>query len=65
MIIGMVGRVAAGKETLTQFLREKGFIYLETRQLLIEELGKKGLELTRENMQNIGDELREKHQMIS
>jgi dephospho-CoA kinase len=30
MIIAMTGRIAAGKETLTDFLRKKGFVYLET-----------------------------------
>src|SRR4030043_1615469 len=60
MIIGLTGRIAAGKETLTDFLRKKGFIYFETSKLLIEELGKRGLEINRWNMQNLGDELREK-----
>jgi len=60
MIIGLCGRVAAGKETLTQFLRDKGFIYFETRQIIIEELKKLGLELSRENMQNWADDLRVK-----
>jgi dephospho-CoA kinase len=60
MIIGLTGRIAAGKETLTDFLRKKGFVYLETSKMLIEELEKRGLEINRWNMQNLGDELREK-----
>jgi len=60
MIIGVTGRIAAGKETLTDFLRKKGFIYFESSKLLIEELGRRGLEINRWNMQNLGDELREK-----
>lgn len=60
MIIGMTGRIAAGKETLTKFLREKNFEYFETSKILKEELEKRGLEVSRENMQNLGDELREK-----
>jgi len=60
MIIGLCGRVAAGKETLTKFLRDKGFIYFETRQIIIEGLKKLGLELSRENMQNWADDLRVK-----
>lgn len=58
MIIGVVGRIGAGKETLTSFLRQKGFIYLETSKLLSEELIKRGLEVTRWNQQNLGDEWR-------
>jgi dephospho-CoA kinase len=60
MIIGLTGRIAAGKETLTEFLRKKGFIYLETSKMLAEELARRGLEISRSNMQNLGDEIREK-----
>ena len=60
MIIGLTGRIAAGKETLTEFLRKKGFVYLETSKMLAEELEKRGLEINRWNMQNLGDELRGK-----
>jgi dephospho-CoA kinase len=60
MIIGVCGRVSAGKETLTKFLREKGFIYFETSQLINEELVKKGLEITRKNQQDLADSLRKK-----
>ncbi|MEI6850119.1 MAG: AAA family ATPase [archaeon] len=59
MIIGVTGSIAAGKETLTSFLREKGFIYFETSKIIKDELFKRGLEDTRWNMQNIGDEFRE------
>lgn len=61
MLIGLTGRIGAGKETLTEFLREKGFIYLETSKLLKEELKKRNFEITRENMQDLGDELRKKY----
>ncbi|MBM3247238.1 hypothetical protein FJZ17_01705 [Candidatus Pacearchaeota archaeon] len=60
MIIGVCGSVAAGKETLTSFFREKGFIYFETRQIIVEELKKLGLELSRKNMQDWADERRAK-----
>ncbi|OGJ21482.1 hypothetical protein A3K73_00765 [Candidatus Pacearchaeota archaeon RBG_13_36_9] len=60
MLIGITGRIAAGKETLTDFLRKKGFVYFETSKMLAEELEKRGLEINRWNMQNLGDELREK-----
>lgn len=60
MIIGVCGTVAAGKETLTSYFRERGFVYFETRQIIIEELKKLGLELSRTNMQNWADEQRAK-----
>ena len=58
MLIGLTGRISAGKETLTGFLRKKGFIYIETSKLLKGELEKRNLEITRSNMQDLGDELR-------
>lgn len=58
MIIGVCGRVGAGKETLTGFLREKGFIYFETSAIINEELSKLGLEITRKNQQDWADEQR-------
>ena len=61
MIIGLTGSIAAGKETLTRFLRKKGFKYFITSDLLKEKLEKRGVEITRESMQDLGDELREKH----
>ena len=61
MIIGVCGRVAAGKETLTSFLREKGFVYLVSSDLINEELVRRGLEITRKNQQDVADELRKKN----
>ncbi len=60
MIVGVCGTIAAGKETLTSFLREKGFVYFETRAIIGEELKKLGLELSRENMQDWADDQRKK-----
>jgi len=42
MIIGICGRIAAGKETLTKFLRDKGFVYLESSKVIADELRKEG-----------------------
>ena len=58
MIIGVCGTVGAGKETLTSYFRDKGFVYFETRQIIVEELKKLGLELSRKNMQDWADEQR-------
>lgn len=56
----MVGSIGAGKETLTKYLREKGFTYYVTSDLLREELINRGIEITRSNLQDLGDEWREK-----
>ena len=38
MIIGITGRIGAGKETLIQFLVDQGFEYIVTSKILSEEL---------------------------
>ena len=58
MIIGIAGRIAAGKETLTGFLRDNGFNYFETRRILNEALEEAGKELSRSNMQDLADKWR-------
>ena len=60
MIIGFTGRIAAGKETIKSFLVDKGFEYIETSEVLREELNRRRMEITRKNMQDLGDELRKK-----
>jgi len=60
MIIGVAGTIGAGKETLTSYFRERGFVYFETSAIIKEELVKLGLEITRTNMQNWADEQRVK-----
>lgn len=60
MIIGIAGRPAAGKETITGFLRDKGFVYNETSKLFRSELEKQGKEITRTAMQDLADSWREK-----
>lgn len=61
MILGICGRIGAGKETLTKFFRDKGFVYLESSQVLKEALRREGKEVTRKSMQDKGDELRKKY----
>ncbi len=58
MIIGIAGRTAAGKETLTQFLRDNGFNYFETRKIISDSLSELGLEPSRTNMQDLADKWR-------
>ena len=58
MIIGVAGRIGAGKETLTKFLRDNGFEYFETRKIIEESLKEQGKELSRTNMQDLADSWR-------
>src|SRR5262245_37416120 len=58
MIIGLTGKNAAGKGEVAAFLKEGGFQYHSLSDVLREELGAKGLPVTRDNLIRIGNELR-------
>ena len=60
MIIGITGTNASGKGTLVKILEKDGFEHFSVRNFLIEEIQKKGFEINRDNMVNVGNELREK-----
>jgi dCMP deaminase len=60
MIIGLTGENCAGKGTSAEYLGKKGFYYLSLSDALREELGAAGVEITRENMIEKANELREK-----
>ncbi len=61
MIIGLTGSLAAGKGVVSDFLKEKGFIYLSLSDELREIAKEKKIELTRENLQNLGNKMREEN----
>ena len=61
MIIGLTGRIASGKGVLAKYLQKKGFSYLSLSQIVHEEARKRNIELTRKNLQDLGNELRIKH----
>lgn len=56
--LGLVGPIASGKGLLSDFLREIGFEYVSLSDQVRLELKKRGLPVTRENMQDVGDEMR-------
>lgn len=59
MIIGLTGSLASGKGIVSKFLKEKGFVYLSLSDELREIAKEEKIELTRENLQNLGNKLRE------
>jgi len=61
MIIGLTGTLAAGKGTISEFFKERGFTHYSVRAFLTEEIRKRGMEVNRDSMVNIGNELREKY----
>lgn len=61
MIIGLTGKNASGKGEVANYLKTKDFIYYSLSDVLREEATKRNLEHSRDNLINLGNELREKH----
>lgn len=62
MIIGITGTDGSGKGTVVEYLVEKkGFIHCSARQLWIDEINKRGLEVNRANMRIVANDLRRLH----
>ena len=59
MIIGLTGKNAAGKGEIANHLKSKGFVYFSLSDALREEATKRGLEHSRDNLINLGNEMRE------
>lgn len=61
MIIGLTGENCSGKDTLAEYLRKKGFIYLSLSDVIRDSLAQQGKPITRENLIAEGNELRAKY----
>jgi deoxycytidine triphosphate deaminase len=60
MIIGVTGTLGAGKGAIVKYLLERGFKRYSVRAFLSEEVLKRGLEVNRENMVLVANDLRER-----
>jgi len=58
MLIGLTGKNAAGKGEVAKLLRESGYEYHSLSDILREELTKRKQQVTRENLIQIGNQLR-------
>ncbi len=58
MIIGLTGTLGAGKGTVVEFLKKKGFKHYSVREYLNKILIKEQKKLTRENLVNLANKLR-------
>lgn len=58
MIIGLVGKNGSGKGEVANFLTSIGFIYHSLSDIVREQLKNRDLEITRENLIEIGTEMR-------
>lgn len=61
MIIGLTGKNAAGKGTVSELLQQKSFYYYSLSDVLREKLQERNLSPSRDNLFNIGNELRGQH----
>lgn len=59
IVIGLVGPIASGKGTIADFLISKGFKYYSLSDVVRDETHARNLEMTRKNLQDIGNDLRE------
>jgi len=60
LIIGLTGTNGAGKGTIAETLKQKGFVYTSLSDILREELQARGQDENRDNLIALGNELREK-----
>ena len=56
--IGLTGPLASGKGEVSKYLKSKGFNYISLSDMVREELRKRELEETRENLMMVGNSLR-------
>ena len=61
MLIGLTGTIGSGKGTFSNYLKKKGFSYISLSDLVREEAKKRGLEIKREVLQNLGNLMRKKY----
>ncbi len=62
IIIGITGTIGAGKGTIVEYLvSKKGFKHFSARELIVEEVLKRGLENNRDNMVMVANDLRSKY----
>jgi dCMP deaminase len=60
MIIGLTGKNGSGKTAVSDYLKSRGFEYYSLSDEIRQEIGRRGLEITREVLIEVGNELREK-----
>lgn len=62
LIIGITGTIGAGKGTIVDYLEQKeGFKHFSVRGFIAEEITKRGLELNRDTLTRVANDLRANH----
>lgn len=60
MVIGLTGKYAAGKGTVAEVLKSRGYRYHSLSDTLRDELKRRGIPESREALRQLGNELRER-----
>jgi dephospho-CoA kinase len=58
LVIGITGTIASGKDTVGGILHAKGFNHIILSAIIRDEITARGLEPTRKNLQDVGNDLR-------
>lgn len=62
VIVGITGTLGAGKGTLVNYLiTEQGFVHYSAREFIVGEITRRGLEVNRDSMTSVANDLRAKH----
>lgn len=61
ILIGITGTLGAGKGTIVDCLKERGFVHYSVRDFLVKEIEKRGLEINRDSMTAVANSLRKEH----
>ncbi len=61
MIVGLTGRNCSGKGEAVEFLKTKGFYSYSLSDVIRDEIRGRGMDVTRENLIKVGNELRRRH----
>jgi len=61
LIIGITGTLGAGKGTIVDYLKEKGFKHYSAREYITQEIKRRGMPVNRDSMVIVGNDLREKY----
>jgi len=62
MIIGITGTLGAGKGTIVEYLKKRGFVHFSAREDVInKEIARRGMKITRDAMREVANDLREKY----
>lgn len=61
MIVGITGTLGAGKGTVVDYLKEKGFTHYSVRDFLVEEINRRGMPIVRDSMVVVANDLRATH----